>query len=305
MIDEQEHSGASNSTTDAPSISLYRTSGRAVRATQKLRESRVVQDPPPLNRGRKRARPSGTSFQIHHDKTLPTPPPTQDTSQISTGGSKRQRTKPLQKETKKKEAWKVELDSLDDTSAKRDFLLQFIGREDFRDRLHIPHRASAITNDAFDRPLDPLDPLYVWHKLIPPEVLEIISQNTNENESQSYDERPQHPHFERSWHDTTGADIGAYIGALMLMGCQPSACIEDYWNQSEDTPVYSIAETFSRVRFEQISRYFKPSQRDDENEFYHKVEPLSTVFRENSKKLLIPGSTVSIDENLIKAKVDC
>jgi hypothetical protein len=303
MIDEQEHSGASNSPADAPSISCYRTSGRAVKASQKLRDSRVVQDPPPPNRGRKRPKPSGTVFQIHHDKTLPTPPPTQDASQISTGDSKRRRTKASQKEAKQKERWEVEFDSLDNASAKRDFLLQFLGREDFLNPLHVPHRDPAITSDAFDRPLDAWDPLYVWHKLIPPEILETMSQNTNDNETQKYEETVTHPPFERAWHDTTGADIGAYIGALMLMGCHSSPQISDYWSVSADSPYYPISQTFSRVRFQQISRYFKPSQKDDEQEFFDKVEPLSTVFRDNSKKLIIPGSRVSIDENLIKAKV--
>jgi hypothetical protein len=202
-----------------------------------------------------------------------------------------------------KEPWEDELDQLVETSAKRDFLLEFLGRETFDTALHIPQRDSAIADGVFDRDLNPYDPLYVWYKLIPPEALDVMSKNTNENESQSYDERPRHPHYERTWHDTSGADIGAYIGALMLMGVSPAACVEDYWATSADTPTYPISEEISRDRFEQISRYFKPSTKNDENEFYDKVEPLSTVFRDNCKKLVIPGSTVSIDENLILAKV--
>jgi hypothetical protein len=130
-----------------------------------------------------------------------------------------------------------------------------------------------------------------------------MSQNTNDNESRSYEEATKHTQFERAWHDTTGADIGAYIGALMLMGCQSTSAVVDYWSTSEDKPVYPVSGAFSRVRFQQISRYFKPSCKQDEEQFYDKVEPLATIFRDNSQKLVIPGSTVSIDENLIQAKV--
>jgi hypothetical protein len=303
MIDEQEHPGASNSAADAPPISLFRSSGRAVKPTKKALDSQVVPEPPPRNRGRKRARPTANSFQLHNDKNLPTPPPTQLSTQPSHPAEKRRRTKTSQKTAKQKEPWEEKLDQLNNTSEKRDFLLEFIGREDFTTPLQVPQRDPAITPGVFNRDLDPLDPLYVWSKFIPPEILETISKNTNTNESYSYDERPEHPHFERVWHDTTGADIGAYIGALMLMGVHPASCIDDYWTTSADSPTYPIAEEFSQGTFEQLSRYFKPSSKDDEETFYDKVEPLATAFRENSKRLLIPGSTISIDENLLKAKV--
>jgi hypothetical protein len=303
MIDEQEHPGASNSSADAPPISLYRSSGQRVKPTKKALDSQVVLEAPPRNRGRKRARPTANSFQLHNDKNLPTPPPTQLSSQSTQPARKRRQTNTSQRTAKQKEPWEEELAQLNNTSEKRDFLLEFLGREDFTTPLQVPQRDPAIADGVFDRELDPWDPIYVWYKLVTPEVLETISQNTNENEASNYDERPHHSHFERTWHDTSGADIGAFIGAQMLMEVHPAASVEDYWITSADAPVYPISETFSRERFEQISRHFKVSRKDEEEQFYHKVEPLSTVFRENSKRLIIPGSTLSIDENLVKAKV--
>jgi hypothetical protein len=102
----------------------------------------------------------------------------------------------------------------------------------------------------FDGELDPWDTLYVWYKLVEPEVLKTISQNTNGNEAHNYDEKPHHSHLRRTWNDTSGADIRAFIGARMLMGFHPAASVEDYRIISADAPQRSaIAQIVKRCRF--------------------------------------------------------
>jgi hypothetical protein len=57
----------------------------------------------------------------------------------------------------------------------------------------------------------------------------------------------------------------------------------------------------SRQRFEKFTRYLKinsPHEEVDDQHFWHKVEPLSSSFREASKEILHLGDTINIDENL-------
>jgi hypothetical protein len=110
---------------------------------------------------------------------------------------------------------------------------------------------------------------------------------------------------ERTWHDLNGADIGAYIGAAMLMGIHPQKRLEDYWNTSEDKPTFPLQTEMSRERFQQTSRYFKinsPHEILDDDHFYSKVEPLMSSFREAAQKLVKLPDTVAINENLIEAQ---
>jgi hypothetical protein len=91
----------------------------------------------------------------------------------------------------------------------------------------------------------------------------------------------------------------------MLMGVHPQASLDDYWNTSEDKPVYPLQAEMSRERYEQITRYLKvnsPHEEVDNQHFYAKVEPLMSSFREAAQRLVHLGDTVSIDENLFPAQ---
>jgi Transposase IS4 len=91
----------------------------------------------------------------------------------------------------------------------------------------------------------------------------------------------------------------------MLMGVHHMGHIEDYWNCSEDKPVFPLQSYMSRQRFEQFTRYLKinsPHDELDDAHYWHKVEPLSSSFREASQATLRLGDTINIDENLYSAK---
>jgi hypothetical protein len=61
----------------------------------------------------------------------------------------------------------------------------------------------------------------------------------------------------------------------------------------------------TRQRFEQISRYFKvnsPHEVVTDKEFWRKVEPLMSSFREACQLLITLSDTASIDENLVSSR---
>jgi hypothetical protein len=139
---------------------------------------------------------------------------------------------------------------------------------------------------------------------VAPELLQVIASHTNENESIHYENKTEHSEKERAWHDLSAADVGAFIGAAMLMGVHPQSNLHNYWSDSDDKPIYPLEKYISRQRFQQISRFLKVNNphEDEGDEFWHKVEPLSSSFREACQRLLILGDTFSIDENLIAAR---
>jgi hypothetical protein len=140
---------------------------------------------------------------------------------------------------------------------------------------------------------------------VTPEVLQTIAAHTNQHESIQHAARESQSHSERVWKDVTGADIGADIGTAMLMGIHPQPSIEDYWNCSEDKPIFPIQKCITRDRFQQLSRYLKINNPLDElgdSEYLMKCELLLSSFRSACQRLILLMHTVSIDENLNAAR---
>jgi len=234
MRDEQEINGASNDVSEAPSLSTIRASGRQRQPTEKLRQiqvPRTEQQPPKRHRTRN-DQPSITIFQ---DQS--TPPATQSTSQSTQSGrqkgqdpftSKKKRRKPKSvassSTVKDPEPWESDFEAAGDSQSRFTVLLAALGHEDFPEVLKIPDR-KAVPN--FVEELDPLNPLWLWHKFFSPDVLWTIANHTNQNEALDYESR-DHTKQERTWKDLTGPDVGAFIGAAMLMGVHPQDRLKDY-----------------------------------------------------------------------------
>ena len=94
-----------------------------------------------------------------------------------------------------------------------------------------------------------------------------------------------------------------------MLGTQGAASLRDNWKTSIDSPLYPLREHISleRIsleRFEQISRYLKINKPGDVNDslpdhqFWHKIDPLASSFREKCKANLRPGNVFAIDEQL-------
>jgi hypothetical protein len=312
MRDEQEIPGASNRVKDAPSLQASRESGRARKPTRKVTESQQQEylETTPKPARRPRQKPKATTIPIYNDQ--PTPPPTQQASQSTQGiyqkgidftSSQKKRRKTTKDSSQTREQWEDDFNSSTNNQSKFQILLTALGHEDFPQRMRIPKRPGKAN---FDEELDPLNPLWLWSKFVTPEVLQTIAAHTNEYESLLYDAKEHHTKHERAWRDVTGDDIGAYLGVAMLMGIHPQASVEEYWNCSEDKPVFPFQRYITRQRFEQISRYLKvnnPQDQLDTTEYFMKIEPLLSTVRDACQNLILLPHTVSIDENLLGSRV--
>jgi hypothetical protein len=311
MVVEKEIAGASNDASNAPSLHTIRASGRSRRPTQKVTDSQL-QTTPERSPTPRRTRQNRSTFTVFQDRI--TPPPSQPVTlptllkrqrgQDPSTSQKRRRkvtNRASKTNSQEKEQWEQDFDAGSDRQAKFEVLIEALGHEDFLDHLKIPHR-EATANLVED--LDPLNPLWLWEKFITPEILWTIATHTNENERLHYEAKEKHTHQEQAWHDLTGPDVGAYLGAAMLMGTQKQDRLSDYWNCSEDKPKFPLQQEITRHRFEQISRYLKvndPSEDLAGQHDYHKVEPMMSSFRQACQELITLPETVSIDENLIAA----
>jgi hypothetical protein len=314
-VDEREIPGASESIADAPDILEVRISKRGRVPKRQWPEVEV-------SKPQKKRR-------IHGIAALPTPTSTQNSTQHSTQTStstfaiheddilpkSSQSSDPVGKRTKKNHHqnaekqydWEIEYKRLRATSsqAARDYLVTLIGNDEYPEVLKVPQVAPEVLLDC---PFNPDDPLAVWRKFITEEDLCYIAKHTNEQAHAEFIEhrlqRPQRHKYKRPWTKVTTAEIGGYFGALFLLGTQGAASLVDNWKTSEDSPLYPIRRFISLVRFQQISRYLKinrPGQANDslkDSEFWHKVDPLVTSFRDRCKANLRPGTTFAIDEQL-------
>ena len=112
----------------------------------------------------------------------------------------------------------------------------------------------------------------------------------------------------RFWHDINEWEIGIFLGIILLMSLDHSPTIESYWNTHFFKSLFVVIQrVMSLVRFQQIKRYFKMSDLNNEpnsygSDWWKKLESLATDFQKISQKLYVPGSHVSVDEQLILFK---
>jgi hypothetical protein len=154
---------------------------------------------------------------------------------------------------------------------------------------------------------EPQTPLSILHLFFSSFLLQIMADNTN---IKAKVERAKATHHQNPWHDTNSAEIGEFVGILLYMGVFPMARNVDYWNHDSKRAVHNlIINCMSRPRWQQLKRYLKISnpledEKVDTRSFHwwKKLDPLITEFRMASKKWWIPGSHVSVDEQLVGFK---
>jgi hypothetical protein len=114
----------------------------------------------------------------------------------------------------------------------------------------------------------------------------------------------------RGWKETNGPEIKVFIGIIMYMGVHPIGSTEcaGYWDRNRKTPWHPVIfEAMGCTRFHQLVRYFKASNAYEESfmnmqseDWWKKVDPLCTNFRNRSMEVIQPGRDIAIDEHLIK-----
>ena len=103
----------------------------------------------------------------------------------------------------------------------------------------------------------------------------------------------------RTWKPTTIGEIYRYIGVWLYMGMHPEAARSSFWSQT-----HRLGRYMSRNRFAQIHRYFSTRDttthpRQPNESFAWKLEPISTILRQNIFRNWSPGTHVAIDEAMI------
>jgi len=102
-----------------------------------------------------------------------------------------------------------------------------------------------------------------------------------------------------------------FLSVIIYIGVYEEPHIEMYWNTDfSKGPLHSIPSHISRIRFEQIKRYYYIScpKSDEKNGYYlpsnkiwwYKLEPLASLIQASSQRYYSPSSEVSIDELIVQ-----
>jgi len=200
-----------------------------------------------------------------------------------------------------KEDWQILFESTRNKPKKLQILREHIGpNKPYPEKLNIPTPPAPGRSLLRPHQYRPLD---LFHRFIPLELFPGIAEHTNQYADE---ERGKEFALQREWQEVTATDIEGYIGAILLLGAQAGGRdLAYYWNQQDNLPDWPVAEYISLRRFQQISRYLKLNKPGDlpDSQWYEKVEPLATKFREaTTAELYELPQNLSIDEQLIKFK---
>lgn len=293
---QEEIKGPSDSLDSAPTISQIRRHERCRKPSQKALENQQSLPAPAA---------AAASRKNSNKKSIPTakspeksPAPAPNNTPVPLSGTDVSKSAP-------KEKWEQQFRRVRGRNARqRKFKIlkdHLPPNEPFPKALNLPQYDSWTLLPADVNDGDPLSLFYLFFTL---EMLETLAWNTNleaqRRRHEEFTDKCPHP---RPWVDVTGPDIGAYIGALLLIGCHPSPLsVDSYWNTNEDSPFHPLAKYCSQKRFEQISRYFKinnPTLDDEDPGWTSKFEPLAAQLRIAFARYFRAGSLLSIDEELI------
>jgi Transposase IS4 len=158
--------------------------------------------------------------------------------------------------SQKKAQGEIQLESARKRPERLDILRKVIGPN-----LPYPEKLNVPTPPAPGRSLlqaHEYKPLELFQRFIPQKLFTDIVTHTNdyafEQKFKEFDRKQQ------EWTNVTAADIGAYIGATLLIGAQPGGRdLKYYWNQDDNR---SVGENISRDRFKQITRYLKINKQE-------------------------------------------
>lgn len=165
------------------------------------------------------------AISIYNDD--PTPLPKHQVSHSTQGvpqegtdsaSSQKKRCKTTKNSPQTREQWEDHFESAAKHQSNFRVLLEAFGREAIPQRMHIPQCSGKAT---FDEELDPVDPLWLWSKIVTPEVLETIAAHTNEYETLLNEAQVHHTKRERALKDVTASDIRAFLGVALLIGVYP------------------------------------------------------------------------------------
>ena len=222
--------------------------------------------------------------------------------QLSSSQNSSKRVNTNSQSREKKEEWQYQVESTRNKSEKLQILREVIGPPRlYSQKLNVPKPSAPGRVLLPPHKCMPIDLIY---RFIPKELFTQIAEHTNEY---TFDEQSKEfGQNQRVWRDVIAADIRGYIGAILLIGVQSGGRdVPYYWNQNNNQPTWLVAEYISQQRFQQITRYLKINRPGPiaDHQWYQKVEPLATRFREaTTKEIYQLSQDLSIDEQLISFK---
>ena len=109
------------------------------------------------------------------------------------------------------------------------------------------------------------------------------------------------PVVPRPWKPTTAGELKVWIGLLLVMGVNRWPAMTDYWSEYWRSPPMSA---MSLNRFQQIKRYLhvSPPVKPKNHEWWHKLEPMSSIAQRRCRECYLPSSDVAIDEMMVKCE---
>lgn len=162
-----------------------------------------------------------------------------------------------------------------------------------------------------------------------------LAQHTNQYAEIKRAQSPSNQ-LQRGWTPCTAGEIRILFGLWLYMGINRLPSTSDYWRQNPTGKSHRIVQTLYQtrhknrwrkygstsygskissihelvcnsigvVRFEQLKRYFHVSDptlpKPSDNEWFFKMEPLSSKLRNAFQQYFVPGTKVSVDEMMIK-----
>ena len=213
-----------------------------------------------------------------------------------------------------------------------------------RDPNYQPVKYDERPTTTLTKELNLTQPSEYFKLFIPDEQLECIATYTNKNASNRRTERfaeqrerevadGESPgRFKaRDWTDTTGGEIGVFVGVMLLTGVDKVARMGTLWGPHTDTgrspDVCAVSrlksgrtatftnkfggkKAMSQNRWQNIKSHLKISNPetdppDGSDVFLAKVQPLLDHFRAACRRWIRPGRDVSVDEQLIQCKCRC
>lgn len=156
-----------------------------------------------------------------------------------------------------------------------------------------------------------MDSSYALFTLFFPEdIFNIMSSSTNAYASyhRGVDEDSDFFSY-RHWQTTNEHEIRVFIGALIYMGAHRSPRVDRFFRRIypmglAPAPIHVPMQYMTNFRFEQLKRYIHISgpRTPDPNkkEWWYRLEPLARRFRENCQRYYTPGSSLSVDEIMVR-----
>ena len=142
------------------------------------------------------------------------------------------------------------------------------------------------------------DALGHWSLVFTDDIRELLLKYTNAAGAWAVENRSQ-PH-ERPWYSAIQREMDAYYACLIFMGIHNSPSIVHYWQR---TPLggwrhEEVAERISKLRFEQIDRFFRIHSLKPGRNVFDKVQELSDRLRANFKAVWCMGTHLTVDESI-------